>query len=63
MGIFSNAAMYHQYVAEIYEFQLADLDRAVQHYEKAADYFRGNLKRLVRVDAINLISCIIQQRK
>lgn len=41
MGRFSIAAKHHQTIAEIYESELADLDRAVQHYEQAADYFRG----------------------
>lgn len=41
MGRFSIAAKHHQTIAEIYESELADLDRAVQHYEQAADYFKG----------------------
>ncbi len=41
MGRFSIAAKHHQTIAEIYEAELADLDRAVQHYEQAADYFKG----------------------
>ena len=42
MGRFSIAAKHHQTIAEIYETELADLDRAVQHYEQAADYFKGS---------------------
>ncbi len=42
MGRFSIAAKHHQTIAEIYESELADLDRAVQHYEQAADYFKGD---------------------
>jgi alpha-soluble NSF attachment protein len=41
MGRFTIAAKHHQTIAEIYEGDSADLDRAMQHYEKAADYFRG----------------------
>lgn len=41
MGRFSIAAKHHQTIAEIYESELADLERAVQHYEQAADYFKG----------------------
>ncbi|XP_046443462.1 alpha-soluble NSF attachment protein-like [Daphnia pulex] len=41
MGRFSIAAKHHQTIAEIYETELADLERAVQHYEQAADYFKG----------------------
>jgi len=41
MGRFSIAAKHHQTIAEIYESEVADLDRAVQHYEQAADYFKG----------------------
>lgn len=35
------AAKHHQSIAEIYESEAVDLDRAVHHYEQAADYFRG----------------------
>jgi alpha-soluble NSF attachment protein len=42
MGRFTIAAKHHQTIAEIYEGDSADLDRAMQHYEKAADYFRVN---------------------
>jgi len=41
IGRFSIAAKHHQTIAEIYETELADLERAVQHYEQAADYFKG----------------------
>lgn len=41
MGRFSLAAKHHQTIAEIYENEAVDLERAVQHYEQAADYFRG----------------------
>lgn len=35
------AAKHHQTIAEVYETEAVDLDRAVQHYEQAADYFKG----------------------
>lgn len=41
MGRFTMAAKHHQSIAEIYESEAVDLDRAVHHYEQAADYFRG----------------------
>lgn len=41
MGRFTIAAKHHQTIAEIYENDVADLDKAMQHYEQAADYFRG----------------------
>lgn len=41
MGRFTIAAKHHQTIAEIYESEVADLERAMQHYEKSADYFRG----------------------
>lgn len=41
MGRFTMAAKHHQTIAEMYETEAVDLDRAVQHYEQAADYFRG----------------------
>ena len=40
MGRFTIAAKHHQTIAEIYESEVADLERAMQHYEKSADYFR-----------------------
>ncbi|XP_014238821.1 alpha-soluble NSF attachment protein isoform X2 [Trichogramma pretiosum] len=41
MGRFTMAAKHHQSIAEIYENEAVDLERAVQNYEQAADYFRG----------------------
>lgn len=41
MGRFTIAAKHHQTIAEIYESDIADLEKAMQHYEQAADYFRG----------------------
>ena len=40
MGRFTIAAKHHQTIAEIYEGDVADLERAMQHYEKSADFFR-----------------------
>ena len=41
MGRFTIAAKHHQTIAEICETELADLEKAIQHYQFAADYFRG----------------------
>ncbi|XP_028138843.1 alpha-soluble NSF attachment protein [Diabrotica virgifera virgifera] len=41
MGRFTMAAKHHQTIAEMYETDAVDIERAVQHYEQAADYFRG----------------------
>ena len=41
MGRFTMAAKHHQSIAEIYEAEAIDLERVVQHYEQAADYFKG----------------------
>ncbi|XP_054723075.1 alpha-soluble NSF attachment protein-like [Uloborus diversus] len=41
MGRFTIAAKHHITVAEIYESELADIEKAMAHYEQAADYFRG----------------------
>ncbi|PNF40615.1 Alpha-soluble NSF attachment protein [Cryptotermes secundus] len=41
MGRFTMVAKHHQSIAELYETEAVDLDRAVQHYEQAADYFKG----------------------
>jgi len=41
MGKFTMAAKHHQTIAEIYETEIADMEKAIQHYEQASDYFRG----------------------
>jgi len=41
MGRFTIAAKHHQTIAEIYESDIADLEKAMTHYEQAADYFKG----------------------
>lgn len=35
------AAKNHITIAEIYENNLVDLEKAIYHYEQAADYYRG----------------------
>ena len=44
MGRFTIAAKHHQTIAEIYENDIGDLDKAMQHYEQSADYFRVRKK-------------------
>ncbi|TRY59886.1 hypothetical protein DNTS_008119 [Danionella cerebrum] len=41
MGRFNIAAKHHISVAEIYESELLDIDKAIVHYEQAADYYKG----------------------
>ncbi|XP_013787636.1 alpha-soluble NSF attachment protein-like [Limulus polyphemus] len=41
MGRFTIAAKHHVTVAEIFENEIADIEKAVSHYEQAADYFKG----------------------
>jgi len=41
MGRFTVAAKHHQTIAEIYESDVADLEKAMHHYEQAADFFKG----------------------
>uniref|UniRef100_A0A8C9X777 NSF attachment protein beta n=1 Tax=Sander lucioperca TaxID=283035 RepID=A0A8C9X777_SANLU len=41
MGRFTIAAKHHISVAEIYESELVDIEKAVAHYEQAADYYKG----------------------
>lgn len=41
MGRFSIAAKHHITIAEIYETELADTEKASVHYEQAADYYKG----------------------
>lgn len=38
MGRFTMAAKHHQTIAEMYETEAVDLDRAVQHYEQVMFY-------------------------
>lgn len=41
MGRFTMAAKYHQSIAEMYESDPNTLNKTIQHYEQAADYFKG----------------------
>ena len=41
MGRFSIAAKHHMTVAEIYETEIVDIEKAITHFEKAADYYKG----------------------
>lgn len=41
MGRFTIAAKHHITIAEIYETEAVDIEKAIQHYEQAADYFKG----------------------
>ncbi|MCJ8748727.1 hypothetical protein PDJAM_G00168210 [Pangasius djambal] len=41
MGRFTIAAKHHITVAEIYESDLLDIDKALAHYEQAGDYYKG----------------------
>uniref|UniRef100_A0A671U3J5 NSF attachment protein beta n=1 Tax=Sparus aurata TaxID=8175 RepID=A0A671U3J5_SPAAU len=41
MGRFTIAAKHHISIAEIYEAELVDIEKAIAHYEQAADYYKG----------------------
>ncbi|XP_049725537.1 beta-soluble NSF attachment protein isoform X6 [Elephas maximus indicus] len=41
MGRFSIAAKHHITIAEIYETELVDIEKAIAHYEQSADYYKG----------------------
>jgi len=41
MGRFVISAKHHETIAGIFESEVADLDKAMQHYQQAADFFRG----------------------
>uniref|UniRef100_A0A8C2E4Q6 N-ethylmaleimide-sensitive factor attachment protein, alpha a n=1 Tax=Cyprinus carpio TaxID=7962 RepID=A0A8C2E4Q6_CYPCA len=41
IGRFNIAAKHHISIAEIYESELLDIDKAIAHYEQAADYYKG----------------------
>ena len=41
MGRFTIAAKHHQTVAELFEDNVAHMETVIQHYQIAADYFKG----------------------
>ncbi|XP_065068301.1 alpha-soluble NSF attachment protein-like [Rhopilema esculentum] len=41
MGRFTMAAKHHTTMAEIYETNIMDLEKAIHHYETAADFYKG----------------------
>ncbi|XP_040203782.1 LOW QUALITY PROTEIN: alpha-soluble NSF attachment protein-like [Rana temporaria] len=41
MGRFTIAAKHHISIAEIYESELVDIEKAIAHYEQSADYYKG----------------------
>jgi alpha-soluble NSF attachment protein len=43
MGRFTVAAKHHQTIAEIYENDIADLEKAMQHFEQAADFYKVSM--------------------
>ncbi len=63
LGRFTIAAKHHQTIAEIYESELADLDRAVQHYEQAADYFKGIVKSFDSYQVFEIINLHFRRGK
>ena len=40
-GRFTIAAKHHISIAEIYETELVDVEKAIAHYEQSADYYKG----------------------
>uniref|UniRef100_A0A3Q3LTR9 N-ethylmaleimide-sensitive factor attachment protein, beta b n=1 Tax=Mastacembelus armatus TaxID=205130 RepID=A0A3Q3LTR9_9TELE len=40
-GRFTIAAKHHISIAEVYESDLVDIEKAIAHYEQAADYYKG----------------------
>lgn len=62
MGRFNMAAKYHTNVAELFEEQVRDMDQAVVHYERAADYYKGEESKsaankvLLKVANINALN-------
>ncbi|KAG9344681.1 hypothetical protein JZ751_010367 [Albula glossodonta] len=41
VGRFTIAAKHHITIAEVYESELVDIEKAIAHYEQAADYYKG----------------------
>ncbi|KAJ8355536.1 hypothetical protein SKAU_G00183300 [Synaphobranchus kaupii] len=41
MGRFTIAAKHHITIAEVYEAELVDIEKAIAHFEQAADYYKG----------------------
>lgn len=49
------AATQQQYLAELYEVELGDMKKALEAYEKAADWFEGdNAEAYVSHDSIDI---------
>lgn len=40
-GRFTIAAKHHISIAEVYESELVDIEKAIAHYEQAAEYYKG----------------------
>uniref|UniRef100_A0A8B9KN75 Beta-soluble NSF attachment protein n=1 Tax=Astyanax mexicanus TaxID=7994 RepID=A0A8B9KN75_ASTMX len=40
-GRFTIAAKHHITISEVYESELVDIEKAIAHYEQAADYYKG----------------------
>ncbi|XP_016160612.1 PREDICTED: alpha-soluble NSF attachment protein-like [Ficedula albicollis] len=49
MGRFTIAAKHHISIAEIYESDLLDIEKAIAHYEQAADYYKGEESTRYRI--------------
>ncbi|XP_062368438.1 alpha-soluble NSF attachment protein-like [Cinclus cinclus] len=60
MGRFTIAAKHHISIAEIYESDLLDIDKAIAHYEQAADYYKGEESTRYRIPADPRESNLIQ---
>ncbi|BFZ11861.1 hypothetical protein BsWGS_14900 [Bradybaena similaris] len=52
IGDFSVAANYHITLAEMYASELSDTEKAVQNYEQAADYYKGEESKWLANDCL-----------
>ncbi|XP_006810473.1 beta-soluble NSF attachment protein-like, partial [Neolamprologus brichardi] len=53
MGRFTIAAKHHITIAEIYESELVDIEKAIAHYEQAADYYKGEESNRVAMSTMD----------
>lgn len=68
-GNLRRAATQQQYLAEVYEVELGDMKKALESYEKAADWFEGDNAEaygshsliffLLSLERISLLTCIL----
>jgi len=63
MGRFNIAAKHHTSVGELFEADLADFEQAVQHFERAADYYKGEESNAAANKCLAKVALLSAQRE